>query len=57
MEKTRMDDMLERYIELCTLKTAGKILSIVPRTVAQMTKDGRLRRVYSKVDVLSIGIH
>ena len=54
MEKSRLDDMLERYGEICTQKTAGKILGIVPRTVARMMDDGRLRRVGARVDVRSI---
>ena len=40
MEKTRLDDMLERYGELCTQQVAAKILSVVPRTVARMLQEG-----------------
>ena len=54
MEKSRLDDMLERYGEICTQKTAAKILGIVPRTVARMMDEGRLRRVGTRVDVRSI---
>ena len=57
MEKTRLDDMLERYGELCTQQVAAKILSVVPRTVARMLQEGRLRRVGKKVDVRSIAAY
>ena len=46
--------MLERYGELCSQQVAAKILSVVPRTVARMLQEGRLRRVGKKVDVRSI---
>lgn len=54
MEKTRLDDMLERYGEICTQRTAAKILGVVPRTIARMMDENRLRRVGSRVDVRSI---
>ena len=54
MEKNRLDDMLERYGELCTQQVAAKILGVVPRTIARMMQEGRLRRVGKKVDVRSI---
>lgn len=54
MQNTRLDDMIERYGELCTQKTAAHILGIVPRTVHTMMEDGRLRRVGKRVDVRSI---
>ena len=57
MEKSRLDDMLERYGELCTQQVAAKILSVVPRTVARMLQEGRLRRVGKKVDVRSIAAY
>ena len=49
-----MNDMLERYGEVCTQKTAGKILNVVPRTISRMMEEGRLRRVGRGVDVRSI---
>ena len=36
---------------------AAKILSVVPRTVARMLQEGRLRRVGKKVDVRSIAAY
>ena len=57
MEKTRLDDMLERYGELCTQQTAAKILSVVPRTISRMMEEGRLRRVGRRVDVRSIAAY
>ena len=54
MEKTRLDDMIERYGEICSQQVAAKILGVVPRTVARMMKEGRLRRVDRRVDVRSI---
>ena len=54
MEKTRLDDMLERYGEICTQTVAAKVLGIVPRTVSRMMREGRLRRVGRRVDVRSI---
>ena len=51
---TRLDDMLERYGEVCTQKMAGQILSIDPRTIFTMLQDGRLRRIGKRVDVRSI---
>ena len=54
MEISRLDDMLQRYGEICTQKVAGQILGVVPRTVARMMDEGRLRRVGKRVDVRSI---
>ena len=45
MENSRLNDMLARYGEVCTQKAAAQILNIVPRTVARMCDEGRLRRV------------
>lgn len=50
----RLNDMLERYGEVCTQKVAGKILNVDPRTIARMMQEGRLRRVEHRVDVRSI---
>ena len=50
MERTRLDDMLERYGEVCTQKVAAQLLNVVPRTIHRMLEEGRLRRV----DVRSI---
>lgn len=47
----RLDDMLSRYGEVCSQKTAARILSITPRTISRMMDDGRLRRVDMRVDV------
>ena len=54
MSKERLNDMLERYGEVCHQKTAGKILSVDPRTICRMMREGRLRRVGRGVDVRSI---
>ena len=54
MDMDRLNDMLARYGEVCTQKTAGKILNVVPRTIARMMDEGRLRRVAHGVDVRSI---
>ena len=54
MDTSRLDDMLNRYGEVCSQKTAGKILNVVPRTIARMMREGRLRRVDRGVDVRSI---
>ena len=53
MDMNRLNDMLERYGEVCTQKTAGKILNVVPRTISRMMEEGRLRRVGRGVDVRS----
>ena len=50
----RLNDMLERYGEVCTQKTAAKILNVVPRTISRMMEEGRLRRIDRRVDVRSI---
>ena len=57
MERSRMDDMVERYGEICTQQVAGKILGVVPRTIARMMEEGRLRRVGKRVDVRSIAAY
>ena len=54
MENSRLNDMLERYGEVCTQKTAAQLLNIAPRTVSRMCTEGRLRRVEHRVDVRSI---
>ena len=54
MDMNRLNDMLERYGEVCTQKTAAKILNVVPRTISRMMEEGRLRRVDRRVDVRSI---
>ena len=54
MDVNRLNDMLHRYGEVCTQKQAGKILNVVPRTIARMMLEGRLRRVGRGVDVRSI---
>ena len=54
MERTRLDDMLERYGEVCTQKVAAQLLNVVPRTIHRMLEEGRLRRVDRRVDVRSI---
>lgn len=54
MDMVRLNDMLERYGEVCTQKTAAQILNVVPRTIARMMEEGRLRRVDRRVDVRSI---
>ena len=54
MNSERMNDMLERYGEICEQKMAAKILNVVPRTIARMMDEGRLRRVGHGVDVRSI---
>ena len=54
MDMNRLNDMLDRYGEICTQKTAGKILNVVPRTISRMMDEGRLRRVGRGVDVRSI---
>ena len=54
MNTERMNDMLERYGEIVTQKEAGRILNVVPRTIARMMDEGRLRRVGRGVDVRSI---
>ena len=43
--RNRLDDMLERYGEVCTQKVAAQLLSVVPRTIHRMLEEGRLRRV------------
>ncbi|MDO4750389.1 MAG: hypothetical protein Q4A39_06085 [Eubacteriales bacterium] len=54
MNKARLDDMIERYGEVCTQKVAAQILNVVPRTIHRMMEEGRLRRVDRRVDVRSI---
>ncbi len=50
----RMNDMVNRYGELCTHERAALILGVAPRTVRAMVLDGRLRRVGKRIDVRSI---
>lgn len=50
----RLTDMLERYGEVCTQKTAAQILNLGQRTIYRMMEEGRLRRVERRVDVRSI---
>ena len=57
MEKSRLDDMIERYGEICSQQVAAKILGVVPRTIARMMEEGRLRRVGRHVDVRSIAAY
>ena len=52
--KNRLDDMLERYGEVCTQKVAAQLLNVVPRTIRRMMEESRLRRVDRRVDVRSI---
>ena len=54
MDRTRLDDLLERYGEVCTQRDAAKILGVVPRTIYRMMEEGRLRRIARGVDVRSI---
>ena len=51
---SRLNDMLERYGELCTQERAGFILGVTSRTVSTMLRKGQLRKVGSRVDVRSI---
>ena len=57
MEMSRLDDMLNRYGEVCSQTVAGQILGVVPRTIARMMDEGRLRRVGKRVDVRSIAAY
>ena len=50
----RMNDMIERYGEVCPQIKAAQILSVSPRMIARMADDGRLRRVGAHIDVRSI---
>ena len=54
MANERMNDMLERYGEICTQKEAARLLSVQPRSIHRMMEQGRLRRVGHRVDVRSI---
>ena len=54
MNSERMNDMLDRYGEVCDQTTAAKILSVSCRTISRMMEEGRLRRVDRRVDVRSI---
>ena len=49
-----MNDMLERYGEVCTQKEAARLLNVQPRSIHRMMEQGRLRRVGHRVDVRSI---
>ena len=42
----RLNDMLDRYGELCTQGRAAFILGVTPRTVSTMLKKGKLRKVF-----------
>ena len=50
----RMNDMVDRYGELCTHERAALILGVSTRTIRAMILDGRIRRVGHRVDVRSI---
>ena len=50
----RLNDMLNRYGEICTQKEAARILNVQPRSIQRMMEQGRLRRVGHRVDVRSI---
>ena len=50
----RLNDMLNRYGEICTQKEAARILNVQPRSIHRMMEQGRLRRVGHRVDVRSI---
>ena len=52
----RLNDMLERYGEVCTKTMAAKILGRTPKTVRIMLEDGRLESACAgtMVDVRSI---
>lgn len=54
--ESRLDDMLRRYGEVCTLTMAAHILNRHKNTILTMLNDGRLRRACSgkNVDVRSI---
>lgn len=52
--ENRLDDMLDRYGEVCTQVKAAKLLGVAPRTIARMLDEKRLRRVGVHVDVRSI---
>ena len=54
MANERMNDMLERYGEVCTQKEAARLLSVQPRSIHRMMEQVRLRRVGHRVDVRSI---
>lgn len=56
MSAERLNDMLERYGECCTQVKAAQILGRHENTVADMLKDGRLKRACAgtMVDVRSI---
>ena len=54
MANERMNDMLERYGEVCTQKEAARLLNVQPRSIHRMMEQGRLRRVGHRVDVRSI---
>ena len=54
MANERMNDMPERYGEVCIQKEAARLLSVQPRSIHRMMEQGRLRRVGHRVDVRSI---
>ena len=50
----RLNNLIERYGEVCNQQKAGKILNPEPSTIGRMMKDGRLHGVEHRVDVRSI---
>ena len=57
--ENRLDDMLERYGEVCTKTTAARILGRCPQTITAMLADGRLETACAgtMVDVRSIAAY
>lgn len=55
----RLDDMLDRYGEVCTKARAARILGRNPKTVRAMLADGRLETACggAMVDVRSIAAY
>lgn len=55
----RMNDMLERYGEVCTRTAAAKILGRSARTISAMLADGRLETACGgdMVDVRSVAAY
>lgn len=56
LPERRVDAMVRQHGEVCTIVEASKMLSVTPRTVYTMLRDGRLRSACEgeKVDVRSI---
>ena len=52
----RLEDMLDRYGEVCKRTVAAKVLGVSAPTITQMLKDGRIRTACAgaMVDVRSI---